>query len=612
MNEKKCSKPDKNDKRSHLLYTTLVNVNNQLIKKIQELSIVHRVNDSLHYLPDMQDVCCSIIDTIRDEINVQYCSIMVLDNEKQCLKLKALWSPKKNKAIFYKTDSPHHRFKLDEGVAGRVAKEGKSILISDVTVDDRFVAIQKNNSDIKSLLCMPLKVGDEIVGVLNLSHNDPNAFGNDEQHMLKMITNQIAVALKNVHLFSEMKNLNHTLEKRVKERTKRLEDINSMLITTRDQLVHSEKMAALGTLAGGVAHEFNNLLCMIQGYSELALQKDDVETCKRALSVVLSACQRAKNISKNLLSFSKRTESKKELCCLQSAMEETLIIIEKDIEKDNIKVIRKYEEVPNIVCDISLIQQVFLNLIINARHAMSETKGGTLTIRIYHDDKYAVVAISDTGHGIKKELGERIFEPFFTTKGVWGNGSLPGTGLGLSVSLGVIESHNGIMEIDGSYNKGARFLIKLPLIAEMATKTVDGNNENFDTEDIKGLKILVVDDEDAIRELLGEMLRIAGHSVKVVNDAAKALKECEKQDFDVVFLDIMMPGIDGVTCASRIKVKSGKPRMVFITGLNVEQEIPNSKYDISSCEYIKKPFNFSEIKKVLKKISSEPALFYNI
>ena len=263
---------------------------------------------------------------------------------------------------------------------------------------------------------MPLRAGEEIVGVLNLSHNDPNAFGKDEQHVLNMITNQIAVALKNVHLFNEMKKMNHTLEKRVKERTQKLEDINEMLISTRDQLVHSEKMAALGTLAGGVAHEFNNLLCMIQGYSELALQKDDVETCKRALSVVLSACQRAKNISKNLLSFSKRTESKKELCDLQSAIEETLIIIEKDVERDNIKIVKQYEEIPNIVCDVSLIQQVVLNLIINARHAMSETNGGTLTISTYKENKYAVIAISDTGPGIKKELRERIFEPFFYYK----------------------------------------------------------------------------------------------------------------------------------------------------------------------------------------------------
>ena len=95
MSKKEIKKLDKNKKQDHLFYKTLVSVNGQLIKKVHELSVVHRINDSLHCLPDMQKVCCSIIDTIRDEINVQYCSIMILDNEEQCLKLKALWSPKK-------------------------------------------------------------------------------------------------------------------------------------------------------------------------------------------------------------------------------------------------------------------------------------------------------------------------------------------------------------------------------------------------------------------------------------------------------------------------------------------------------------------------------------
>ena len=126
---------------------------------------------------------------------------------------------------------------------------------------------------------------------------------------------------------------------------------------------------------------------------------------------------------------------------------------------------------------------------------------------------------------------------FFTTKGVWGNGNLPGTGLGLSVSLGVIESHNGIMKVDEKYKKGARFLIKLPLISDTgkALASPDKENSISDSDDVNGLKILVVDDEDAIRELLGEMLRISGHKVTVVDNANKALKECKKQSFDVVF-----------------------------------------------------------------------------
>lgn len=608
------AQPDKQFEQKQnrdLMYSSLVNANIQNMKKIHELSIVRRINDSLRYVPNMKKVCCSIIDTIRDEINVRYCSIMVLDAERNCLILKALWSPKEKRAIFYEKDSPHYRFKLDEGVAGRVAKEGEPILISDVTVDDRFVANQSSDNQIKSLLCMPLKSGEEIVGVLNLSHHNPAAFGQDEEHLLDLITNQIAMALKNVHMFEQMKEMNRSLEKMVRKRTKKLETINQKLISTRDQLVHSEKMAALGTLAGGVAHEFNNLLCMIQGYAELALRKEDQNTYNKALSVILSASERAKTISRNLLSFSKRTESKIDLANLRDAMEQTIVLIERDIEKDNIKIIREYDDVPDIVCDVSLVQQVFLNIIINARHAIAK-KGGTITIRIFEEKKYVIVEISDTGPGIKKEVRERIFEPFFTTKGVWGNDDVPGTGLGLSVSLGVIESHNGKLEVDSIEGKGATFRIKLPIISEQEKeKVITRSEKKREVPSFAKAKILVADDEEAIRELLAEMLTISGHKVKIAANGTEAAALCKKERFDIVFMDIMMPGITGIETVKQIQQQKGHPVVVFITGLNITDE-DKVKYEIEKFECITKPFKFSEVNHVLNRVLAEPALFYNI
>ncbi len=599
------------DKKESLYYSTLLKTNRQLVKKIHELSIVRRINDSLQYVPDIKKVCCSIIDTIKDEINVRYCSIMVLDNKKKCLILKALWSPVENKAIFYETDSPHYHFKLDEGVAGKVAKEGKSILISDVTIDERFVSINNINNHIKSLLCLPLKAGGETVGVMNLSHNNANAFGPEEEHLLTMITNQIAIALKNVHLFKEMEEINKTLEQKVKQRTKKLENINKTLIKTRDQLIHSEKMAALGTLAGGVAHEFNNLLCMMQGYAELAVQKADLTTCNKALKVVLNASERAKTIAQNLLSFSKRSKSRIDYADLREAMEETIALIERDIEKDNIKIIRRYCEVPKIICDISLLQQVFLNLIINARHAM-RNKGGLLTINIAEKDGYVIISIADTGHGIKKEFQKKIFEPFFTTKGVWGSDEVPGTGLGLSVSVGVIESHGGMLEVQSEYGKGALFMIKLPVDSPYKNELEKdhgseyiGISKNF--KNSKKADILIVDDEDGIRELLAEMLKISGHKVSSVSDGEKAVDLCESRKFDIIFMDIMMPGISGVESVKKIKVADGKPRIVFITGLNIDDK-ERDKIELPGHAFVKKPFKFSEINQIVNKLLSSSNL----
>ncbi len=591
------------DKKHQLYYTTLVHNNMKFMKKIHELSIVKRINDALGYVPDMKKVCCSIIDTVRDEINIKYCSLMILDRKRNCLILKALWSPKESKAIFYEKDSPHYRFQLDEGIAGKVATGGVPILVNDVSMDDRFIAIQNRGRGIKSLLCMPLRAGDEIVGVLNLSHQDANAFNQDDKHLINMITNQIAIALKNVYLFNKMQKLNDSLEKRVKDRTKELEDINDMLLRTRDQLVHSEKIAALGTLAGGVAHEFNNLLCMMQGYAELAVKKNDIETFKKATNVVLNASERGKTIAQNLLSFSRRTESKNDLTSLVDAMEETLTLVERDIEKDNIKIVRKYSEVPDIVCDVSLIQQVLLNMIINARHAM-QGEGGTLSVSIYRDDEYAVIEISDTGKGIKKEIQEKIFEPFFTTKGVWGDDEVPGTGLGLSVSLGVIQSHNGKIEIDSVDGEGATFKIKLPLLVTKKNLPVVAESIEKDeqSESSKSAaSVLVVDDEEVIRDLLCEMLRLAGHKAKIVSDGKSAIKLCRKESYDIVFVDIMMPGLNGVDTVRRIQKINDNTKVAFITGLNLDNK-SKLKFDISGHECIKKPFKLSEINEVIEKL----------
>jgi len=591
------------DKKHQLYYTTLVHNNMKFMKKIHELSIVKRINDALGYVPDMKKVCCSIIDTVRDEINIKYCSLMILDRKRNCLILKALWSPKESKVIFYEKDSTHYRFKLDEGIAGKVATSGVPILVNDVSMDDRFVAIQNRKGEIKSLLCMPLRAGDEVVGVLNLSHQDVNAFSQDDKHLIHMITNQIAIALKNVYLFKKMQKLNDNLEKRVKARTKELEYINDMLVRTRDQLVHSEKIAALGTLAGGVAHEFNNLLCMMQGYAELAVKMNNIEMFQKATKVVLGASERGKTIAQNLLSFSKRTESKNDLSSLVEAMEETLILVERDIEKDNIKIVRKYSDIPDIMCDVSLIQQVLLNMIINARHAMQEG-GGTISISIYQDGKYAVIEITDTGKGIKEEIQKKIFEPFFTTKGVWGDDEVPGTGLGLSVSLGVIQSHNGKIELDSVDGEGTTFKIKLPLLATKENADITSkSSKKITAKDFSKTtaSILVVDDEEVIRELLCEMLKLSGHKVKIVSDGGAAIDLCQKESYDIIFVDIMMPGINGVDTVRQIQQINDNTKIAFITGLNMGSK-PKSKFDVSGHEVIKKPFKLSEINEVVEKL----------
>ncbi|MDP8248697.1 MAG: PAS domain S-box protein, partial [Candidatus Tritonobacter lacicola] len=209
------------------------------------------------------------------------------------------------------------------------------------------------------------------------------------------------------------------------------------------ELFHSEKMAAIGKLTSGIAHEFNNFIGMMRGYAELALDKKDPALMEEALDVVINMSDRAARIIKNLVDFSRRREPKKESIDVIGTIESALSLVSRDLEKAGIAVERDYSLTSKMFADEDQLEQVFFNIIINALHAMP--KGGSLTIRTGKRGKNLWACFSDTGCGIKKENLDKIFEPFFTTKGAIGGSETPGTGLGLSMADGIIRNHGGII-----------------------------------------------------------------------------------------------------------------------------------------------------------------------
>ncbi|MDP8248905.1 MAG: PAS domain S-box protein [Candidatus Tritonobacter lacicola] len=227
------------------------------------------------------------------------------------------------------------------------------------------------------------------------------------------------------------------------------------------QLVHAEKLAAIGQLASGLAHEFNNLLAIISGRAQFARSKGTDEAKDKAVDVALRVCERARNITSNLLSFARRAHTKKELSSVPDIMESILSIVARGMGAEGIKIVRRYGRVPGVLLDRGQMQQVFLNILINAHHAMPS--GGTLTIRVRREGEYVRIDFTDTGSGIGKEIIGRIFEPFVTTKGAIGRGTLPGYGLGLSVSYGIVKQHGGEIGVKSALGEGSTFTVKLPL-----------------------------------------------------------------------------------------------------------------------------------------------------
>lgn len=244
-----------------------------------------------------------------------------------------------------------------------------------------------------------------------------------------------------------------TLEKKVEERTKELTAMQA-------HLIQSEKLASLGKLAAGIAHEINNPLGGILIYSHLILEDSDKNSPHyENLKKIVKETARCKDIVKRLLEFARPKEPEFTLVDINEIVEKSLSIVERQVLFQNIKIIRDYDpDLPRTVADGAQLQQVFTNIIINAAEAMDGQ--GTLTIKTYRDpgEEYIHVSFSDTGHGISEEDKRRIFEPFFTTKEVG-----QGTGLGLAISYSIIQKHQGTIEVISQPEQGATFIVKLPI-----------------------------------------------------------------------------------------------------------------------------------------------------
>jgi two-component system NtrC family sensor kinase len=243
-----------------------------------------------------------------------------------------------------------------------------------------------------------------------------------------------------------------TLEHRVQERTQELQSV-------QDQLIRAGKMAAIGELAAGVAHEINNPLTGVLTFSSLMLKKvDENHPWKKDLENIVQQTTRCRNIVKGLLDFARQRKPDKKEWDIHMLIDRTVTLVENQARFQNIKIVKKFETgMPMLFIDGDQIQQVFMNIIINAADAMAGD-GGMLTIKTNTKDRVAEISFTDTGCGMTKEQLTKLFAPFFTTKEIG-----KGTGLGLAISYGIVQSHNGEIDVESEMGKGSTFRIKLPM-----------------------------------------------------------------------------------------------------------------------------------------------------
>ncbi len=433
-----------------------------------------------------------------------------------------------------------------------------------------------------SLICIPLVDEKRVMGAICLTFAEIRGLNEDEQRVLMAFATQAATVIANARLF------------------RRLQE-------SQAELIQSSKLAAVGTFAAGIAHEFNNLLAGMLGYAQLGLATDDIETKNESLKVVVDTSRRGKSITGSLLTFARRQEPRRELADLYEAVQGTLTLMELELRKHSIQVVRDINPVPMTICDAGQLSQVFLNLLTNARDAM-KPNGGTLTVSLTSDEQTIVLSVSDTGSGIPEQIRDKIFEPFFTTKGALGGSATPGTGLGLSVSYGIVKSHGGEFQVESEPGKGTTMTVRLPVVETQEAAAAIAEAEREPAE-LPNLRILLADDDPAIGRSLRRLLEQIGHSVEVRTDGQAALEAYKNGEFDFVLSDLAMPGMGGLDLLRELRAYDPEVRVLILTGQTASGQLQEAMR-LGAADVLRKPFELEEVLRAMRSAyhRSRPAL----
>jgi PAS domain S-box-containing protein len=376
------------------------------------------------------------------------------------------------------------------------------------------------------------------------------------------------------------------------------------------QLQEAQKMEAIGTLAGGIAHDFNNILQAIFGYTQILLMKTGPEDeGYKYLAAMERSVQRASDLTKRLLIFSRKVESQLRPMDLGEEVIQVAKILERTIPKMIQIKLDLADNLDIINADSVQIEQILMNFGINSRDAMPE--GGLLIFKTCNitlngkqsdprlasaKGKYVLLSVSDTGQGINNDIKDHIFEPFFTTKDQG-----KGTGLGLAVVYGIVQSHNGYITCDTEENKGTTFNIYLPVLNE---PYVSGDYNTIEKKLIpeKGTgTVLIVDDDDSIRKPTEELLKHFGYNVITANDGESALKiyKEKKYNIDLIILDLIMPGMGGKQCMNKILNYDPSANIIVASGHSADESINQAVAD-GAKGFLGKPW---DMRKMLNLVS---------
>ncbi len=537
------------------------------LAKIKQLTTLHEIGKTLSSTLDLDELLKKALELLRDRFGYPLCLILLFDKAKDELYIKQIIG-----RSFEEVKDVRFRVGVD-GIVGWVAKAGEPLYVPDVSKDPRYISGLPN---IRSEAAFPLKVRDRVIGVLDIESDEMNGFDEEDLKVLSSLAGQVSISIENAQLFSDLKQILRELKQ------------------AQDQIVQTEKLKAMGEMASGVAHDFNNVLAVILGNIQLLLHQLDHlspdEVRERLRTIERSSKDGAETVRRIQEFTGVRRDKEFTSLSLNDIVEEVVTVTQprwKDQPQKKgiqIELIKKLGDIPLIMGNPSELREVLTNIIFNAVDAMPE--GGEVTVSTQpQTDDWMEMRVVDTGIGMTEEVKKRIFDPFFTTKGV------TNSGLGMSVSYGIVRRHGGEIMVESEPGKGTTFIIHLP---------IGYGEERPEEKVLKPVKeacsarILVIDDEDSVRDILSRMLKAKGHQVVVASDGEEGIERFKNEKFDLVFTDLGMPKISGWAVGKAIKGMNPKVPIAMITGWGIE--LNRGKMSENGIDLIvSKPFNFDQV-----------------
>jgi GAF domain-containing protein/CheY-like chemotaxis protein len=400
---------------------------------------------------------------------------------------------------------------------------------------------------LKHWLGVPLSARDRVLGMIAVRSAE-RPFTAAEETLMGNIAHLTALALASTRLYEE--------------RTRAFGE----LAAAQDQLVRTEKLRALGEMASGVAHDFNNLLASVLGRAQLLLRRVQEPQLRQWLQVIERAALDGAQTVRRLQEFTRiRRDQPMIALDVNQVVRDVLDITQSRWKEEptsrgiTLDVRLNLAEVPGVVGDAAELREALTNLILNALDAMPN--GGTLTLTTSLVDDRVEVVVADTGVGMPPEVREKVFDPFFTTKGP------QGTGLGLSMTYGIVSRHGGSIAVESEPGQGSPFRLSFPRGSEVRPAPPVTREP---AQAVRALRCLVVDDEPPVRAVIGDILESAGHTVVTLGDGAEAITRFAAEPFDLVVTDLAMPRVSGWQVARAVKQTAPKVPVFLVTGFGVE------------------------------------------